>query len=183
MAQVSEVESTLHQWVNTFAQLLLGEDGWRFRSFAQAVRELGTVQRPSPWPGDREQWAPGRCFAAATDYAEATGATYVEGFVLVPGLMAWPVFEHAWCLRDGAVADPSLPDGYAALCLGIPLSTDYRRSEQDRRGTHAVLTTDPQDPWSLVNEDALRDGPPAAAVLSWVGVPSSGLAGESATER
>ncbi|MEV7181025.1 hypothetical protein [Kitasatospora sp. NPDC093679] len=166
MAQEPDVEGTLLRWVDTFAQLQVGEEGWRFGSFAQAVRELGVLQPPAPWPGDREQWAPGRCFAAATDYAEATGATYVEGFVLVPGLTQWPVFEHAWCLRNGEVADPSLPDGYAALYLGIPLAAEYRRSEQSRRGTHAVLTTDTENPWSLVNEDALRDGLPASAVLA-----------------
>ncbi|MEV8097758.1 hypothetical protein [Kitasatospora sp. NPDC085879] len=107
---------------------------------------------------------PGRCFAAATDYAQTTGATYVEGFVLVPGPAQWPVCAHAWCLRDGAVADPSLPDGHAAR-YGIPLAADYGRREQARRGTHAVLT-DPDEPWAVVNEEALRDGLPAEAVLS-----------------
>ncbi|WP_431676023.1 hypothetical protein [Kitasatospora sp. KL5] len=160
--------------VDTFAQLKVGEEGWRFRSFAQAVRELGTVQPPALWPGDREQWAPGRCFAAAIDYAEATGATYVEGFVLVPGLAAWLVFDHAWYLRDGAVADPSFPDGHAALYLGIPLAADYRRSEQARRGARAVLTTDPQNSWSLMNEDALRDGLPPAAFLPRATAPRLG---------
>nr|BFD96365.1 hypothetical protein KitaXyl93_77250 [Kitasatospora sp. Xyl93] len=53
--------------------------------------------------------APGRCFAVAPDYAETGGATYTEGFALVPGLAAWPVFEYAWCLRDGAVADLRSP--------------------------------------------------------------------------
>ncbi|GAA4980817.1 hypothetical protein [Kitasatospora paranensis] len=165
MAQESDAEGTMLRWVDILAQLQAGVEGWRYRSFAQAVRELGIMLPPAPWPGDREHWAPGRCFAAATDYAEATDATYVEGFVLVPGLTAWPVFEHAWCLRDGAVANPSLPDGSAALYFGIPLAADYRRSEQARRGTHAVLTTDPQNPWPLVNEDALRHGLPATAVL------------------
>ncbi|MFB7379804.1 hypothetical protein [Kitasatospora purpeofusca] len=169
-----EAEATLRQWVDAYAKLRVGEAGWRFRSFAQAVRELGTVQQPAPWPGDRRQWAPGRCFAAATDYAESTGAVYVEGFVLVPDLAQWPVFEHAWCLREGAVADPSLPDGSAVLYFGIPLADGYRRAEQARRGTHAVLTTDPQQPWSLMNDEALRRGLPEAAVLSGFGVPWGG---------
>ncbi|MEV0193123.1 hypothetical protein AB0I39_31905 [Kitasatospora purpeofusca] len=174
MEYEAKAEATLRQWVDAYAKLRVGEDGWRFRSFAQAVRELGTLMAPAPWPRDREQWAPGRCFAAATDYAESTDAVYVEGFVLVPGLTQWPVFEHAWCLREGAVADPSLPDGTAVLYFGIALAHEYRRAEQARRGTHAVLTTDPQRPWSLVNDDALRQGLPEAAVLSGTGVPRHG---------
>lgn len=159
----------LREFVGTFAGLRLGDDTWRFRSVAQMVLEIGTLWPPSPWPGDRPQWQPGRCFDAATAYADATQAAYVEGFVLVPGLTEWPVFEHAWCLRDGEVADPSLPDGHAALYLGIALAPVFRAAEQARRGTSAVLMADPADFRIGDNEQVLQWGLPEGAAAGQAG--------------
>lgn len=59
MGYEAEAEAALRQWVDAYAKLRVGEAGWRFRSFAQAVRELGTVQRPAPWPGARGPGAVG----------------------------------------------------------------------------------------------------------------------------
>ncbi|MFB8290670.1 hypothetical protein [Kitasatospora purpeofusca] len=170
----SDDAARLREFVGTFAGLRLGNDTWCFRSVAQMVLEIGMVWMPSPWPGDRPQWRPGRCFDAATEYADATQAIYVEGFVLVPGLTAWPVFEHAWCLRDGKVADPSLPDGHAALYLGIALAPAFRAAEQARRATCAVLLPDPSDFRVGDNEQVLRWGLPEGAVSVWAGHPGAG---------
>ncbi|MFD3798405.1 hypothetical protein [Streptomyces californicus] len=49
--------------------------------------------------------------------------------------------EHAWCLTgDGHVADPALPDGYAALYRGLPPAEAFRAEHHHMRDDDAVLT-------------------------------------------
>ncbi|MFJ4679182.1 hypothetical protein [Kitasatospora sp. NPDC088783] len=158
-------EQELLRRVAVFAGLHVGPEGWRYRSFAAAILDLGILFPAAPWPGRRPQRAPGRCFDAATEYAEATGAIYVEGFAYAPALHQWPVFEHAWCLEpDGAVADPSLPDGHATHYLGIPNTHAFRRAEQTRRQCAPLLADAPHDFRTPPNEQLLEHGLPTEAI-------------------
>ncbi|MFJ1936858.1 tyrosine-type recombinase/integrase [Kitasatospora sp. NPDC088160] len=64
---------------------------------------------------------------------------------------------NAWCLTtQGTVADATLPDGQAHLYLGLPLSQSFRRNEQARRSTSAVITHDPRNLLAGVNDQAER---------------------------
>ncbi|MFK0154170.1 hypothetical protein ACIQVK_19115 [Streptomyces sp. NPDC090493] len=115
---------------------------WVYPTFSDVVLAHGRLYAPAPWPGGSQR--PGQCFAAAHALADREGWTYCEGFVLVPS-SAGPVphgaAEHAWCLTDdGQVADPALPDGYAALYWGLPLTEEFRAAHRRVRGDDAVLT-------------------------------------------
>ncbi|MFJ5071624.1 hypothetical protein ACIQC7_34930 [Kitasatospora sp. NPDC088556] len=178
-------EQKLRQWVDTYARLHSGNDTWRYRSFAALVAEFGVIYHPSPWPGDRPRGRPGRCFEEASRYADATGATYVEGFVLVSDApLMFPVFEHAWCLTaQGAVADTTIPDGGALLYLGVPLHAAFRRAAQARRRTWAALTYDPDNLQADVNDVVLKAGlPPGALALPNTPAPPLGEPGPLAQE-
>ncbi|WP_030237983.1 hypothetical protein [Streptomyces sp. NRRL S-350] len=163
-----EAEQKLRHWVDTYAQLHSGDESWRFRSFAALVAAFGVLYHPAPWPADQPRGRLGRCFEEASKYADATGATYVEGFVLVPDApLMFPVFEHAWCLTpQGTVADTTIPDGGAVLYLGLPLHAAFRRTAQARRRTWAVLTYDTDNLLAGVNDVVLKAGlPPGALAL------------------
>ncbi|MEU9413713.1 hypothetical protein AB0E08_49655 [Streptomyces sp. NPDC048281] len=132
------------------------------------MADHGVFHEPAPWThGGRHQ--PGRCFKNASEWAEQAGFTYVEGFVLVPSAAPFSCFEHAWCLTDDGVADPSLPDGAAIGYAGIPLTHAFRREQQALRGTDAVLASDPKNPLAGVNEAVLRTGLPPHAVAERCG--------------
>jgi hypothetical protein len=149
------VEADLHR------ALFPRRTDWRHPTFADLVLELGTEFQPVDWPGSRRQGPPGRCFANATEYAEATGAIYVEGYVLTRNIPHG--FEHAWCATQaGAAIDPSIPDGGALAYLGVAVAPDYQRAQQVRRGTTAVFTCD--GIFCEYNEVALSRGVPADAV-------------------
>lgn len=136
---------------------------WRYPSFADLVLAHGRPYAPAPW-GRPDPQQPGRGFAAAHRWADQEGWTYCEGYALVPSAMAFPAFEHAWCLTPGGViADPALPDGYATLYWGLPLHEDYRRAHRrGENGEDAVLTFG-NNPF-LGPGTVLRDGLPADAL-------------------
>lgn len=154
--------SPLEQALSLQRALRLGADGWAFPSVADLLAKHGVRFRPSPWPGGEHPGRVGECFAAAHEWADRMGWTYVEGLVHVPAAALWPVFDHAWCLtEDGSVADPALPDGLAAGYVGVPYSEAFRREQSGRRGD-ALIT------FGRValgaNTSVLRDGLPAGAV-------------------
>ncbi|MFI2790593.1 hypothetical protein [Kitasatospora sp. NPDC018614] len=141
---------------------------WAYPTFADLVLAHGRLYAPTPWPGGPQR--PGQCFAAAHALADREGWTYCEGFALVPS-SAGPVphgaAEHAWCLTDdGRVADPALPDGYAALYWGLPLTEEFRAEHRQARGDDAVLTygTDPFR--AQLNEVLRTELPPTALAPS-----------------
>lgn len=115
---------------------------WAYPTFADLVLAHGRLYAPGPWPGGPQR--PGQCFAAAHALADREGWTYCEGFALVPssdGHVPHGTAEHAWCLTaDGRVADPALPDGFADLYWGLPLSETFRAEHRQVRGDDAVLT-------------------------------------------
>ncbi|MEU6299271.1 hypothetical protein [Streptomyces erythrochromogenes] len=142
----------------------MGDASWPFRSLADLVMNHGRFYQPAPWPMNDPQ-QPGLCFKAASEWADRTGWTYVEGFVLAPSVAPFTVFEHAWCLTgEGHVADPALPDGMAHGYLGIPLTAAFRHAQQHHRGTDAVFTSDPSNPAAGVNREILRTGLPHDAI-------------------
>ncbi|MFD7972970.1 hypothetical protein [Streptomyces clavifer] len=161
---LARARQELTEWVDKYRQLRIGDSSWVHRSFADLVAEHGSFFPPARWPlNDPQQ--PGHCFKAAREYAERTGWAYVEGFALVPSLVPFSAFEHAWCLTDeGLVADPALPDGLAAGYYGVPLSDDFRREQQHLRKTDAVFTSDPSNPLAGYNDLVLRTGLPHHAL-------------------
>ncbi|MGI5372680.1 hypothetical protein ACQEV2_00065 [Streptomyces sp. CA-251387] len=125
---------------------------------------MGSYRPPSPWThGGQSQ--PGRCFAAASEWAERAGWAYAEGYALVRAAAPFTCFEHVWCLTDeGLVADPALPDGAAAGYFGIALSHRFRRQQQLARGTDAVFVSDPKNILVGINEQLLRSVLPDQAL-------------------
>ncbi|MFD8609583.1 hypothetical protein [Streptomyces sp. NPDC059631] len=131
-------------------------------TFAELVLAHGRLYA---WPGGPQR--PGQYFAAAHALADREGWTYCEGYVLVPS-SAGPVphgaAEHAWCLTgEGQVADPALPDGYAALYWGLPLAETFRAEHRQARGDDAVLTFG-ADPFRTQLNEVLRTELPATAL-------------------
>ncbi|MFD4605968.1 hypothetical protein ACFWPQ_49190 [Streptomyces sp. NPDC058464] len=160
-----EAEQELHRWLELYRQLRLGDSSWAHQSFADLVAACGSFQRPTSWTyGGIQQ--PGECFKTATAWAENAGWTYVEGFALVPSAAPFTCIEHAWCLTDDGVADPSLPDGTATGYVGIPLTHTFRREQQALRGTDAVFVSDPKNVLAGINQDLLRSGLPPHALAS-----------------
>ncbi len=135
--------------------------GWAHPTFADLVLTHGRIYPPSPWGGG-EQF-PRRCYEAAHRLADERGWTYCEGYALVPSCAPFIGIEHAWCLDDqGRVADPALPDGYATIYWGLPLTTAFRQGEG--RGHNAVLTIGPdvfQGPGRV-----LREGLPPGSLVA-----------------
>lgn len=159
-----EAEQDIRRWITLYQQITLGDDSWAYRSFAELVAKYGTFQQPAPWRYEGKQ-QPGRCFKAASEWAENTGWTYVEGYALAPSVTFFSCFEHAWCLTDGGVvADPALPDGLVTGYFGIPLSHEFRRAQQSIRGTDAVFVSDPKNPLAGINCELLISGLPSLAV-------------------
>ncbi|WP_240152152.1 DUF6283 family protein [Streptomyces mobaraensis] len=140
--------------------------GWRYPTFADLVLAHGRLYAPAPWPGGPQR--PGQCFAAAHALADREGWTYCEGFALLPssaGPVPYGAVEHAWCLTDeGRVADPALPDGYAALYWGLPLAEAFRAEHRRARGDNAVLTYG-TDPFRTQLNEVLRTELPATALV------------------
>ncbi|MFF2228927.1 hypothetical protein ACFVV7_37040 [Streptomyces globisporus] len=142
---------------------------WAYPTFADLVLAHGRLYAPAPWPGGIQR--PGECFAAAHALADRTGWTYCEGFALIPssaGPVPHGVGEHAWCLTtDGQVADPALPDGYAALYWGLPLAEDFRAEHRQVRGDDAVLTYG-RDPLRTQLNEVLAAELPSSALATAV---------------
>ncbi|MFD5015349.1 hypothetical protein [Streptomyces chartreusis] len=174
-----ETEQELRRWIELCRQLKVGDASWAHPSFADLVAACGFYQPPAAWThGGTQQ--PGRCFQTASEWAERAGWTYVEGSAFVPSAAPFSCIEHAWCLNDGDVADPSLPDGIATGYIGIPLSHTFRRQQQAIRGTDAVFVSDPRNPLTGINTDVLRTGLPTHAVAVHpqrpdIAQPSSGV--------
>ena len=159
MSDTATADERLRQLTSQYAQLFRvpPRDKWRYSSLADLVLDLnlGRPYTPAPLPGAVAAVAPGRCFAAATQLADTAGYTYVEGLALT--LDGMP-FDHAWCADgDDIIAiDPSIPSGFVVAYLGVGIADNYRRAEQTRRGTHAVITTDTGG--FTDNTEALRHG-------------------------
>ncbi|WP_413754763.1 hypothetical protein [Streptomyces sp. MMBL 11-3] len=159
----TKTEQELRRWLTLYQQLGPGDGTWAHPSFAHLVSAHGVYREPAPWTHGGVQ-QPGRCFETASQWAERTGWTYVEGFALLPAAAPFACFEHAWCMAGNTVADPSLPDGTAIGYIGIPITHAFRREQQARRGTDAVFVSDPKNPLAGINEDVLRAGLPPHAL-------------------
>jgi hypothetical protein len=135
--------------------------GWAYPNFAALVLAHGRVFVPAPLPAMIDRRRPGHCFRSASDVADRSALTYVEGLALFSGHPF--AADHAWCVdAEGSTVDPSPPDGPALAYLGLPLVDEFRRGEQRRRVTHAVITV---DTGGLVdNTLVLRDGLPPDAL-------------------
>lgn len=168
----SETKRELRRWIELYRQLKVGDAAWAYPSFADLVAAYGFYQPPAAWTHNGTQ-QPGRCFKTASEWAERTGQTYVEGFTLVPSAAPFTCIEHAWCLNDEGGADPSLPDRTAIGYIGIPVSHTFRRQQQAIRGTDAVFVSDPKQPLAGINENVLRSGLPAHAVARHVPEPDT----------
>ncbi|MGW3291054.1 hypothetical protein ACWDR3_41115 [Streptomyces sp. NPDC001002] len=159
----AEGAQELRRWLELYGNMRVGDPSWVYRSFAELVADCGFYQQPAPWT-QRSVQKPGQCFKAAREWAERPGWTYVEGYVLVPSAAPFSCFEHAWCLTDHGVADPSLPDGVAAGYIGIPLTDAFCRQQRAARATDAVFVSDPASPLAGINESILRTGLPSDAM-------------------
>ncbi|MFD4576754.1 hypothetical protein ACFWNK_30860 [Streptomyces sp. NPDC058417] len=161
-AAALRAQSELRDSLQLFRQLAL-DTTWRYPTFADLVIEHGRWYAPAPWPS-AHPWnhTPGRCFEAAHTWADREGWTYVEGYALVPGTWPTAAIEHAWCLTDhGDIADPALPDGFATIYLGVPLSHAFRTARPD--GHDAVLTVG-SNIMLGANTEVLRTGLPPHAL-------------------
>lgn len=155
----------LSDTVAAYRALRSGDDSWVYPSVADLVAEHGVFYAPSPWLAGKHPARTGYCFAAAQEWAEQEGWTYVEGYVLSPSAMPFIVFDHAWCLTPaGQVADPALPNGLATHYFGVPYTDAFRREQTDRRGD--ALITFGHKPFLGVNSRVLRDGLPPGATLT-----------------
>ncbi|MET9109589.1 hypothetical protein [Streptomyces zhihengii] len=161
-------------WLARDAEMLrtlaLGDDTWTYQNPADLVLTHGTFWTPSPWPRAQHPERHGECFAAAHEWADREGWTYVEGLVLLPDVPpGMPhVFDHAWCLTaDETIADPAIPDGWAAGYLGVPYTRAFRHALQERAGT-ALVTAGPftRLPLTGYNTEILRHGLPPGALPS-----------------
>lgn len=157
---------TLQTWIDRYRQVPLGDETWAYASFADLVARHGQSYEPAPWLMDEPQ-KPGQCFAASRRRAEEAGWTYVEGFVLVPSVVPFICFEHAWCLTpEGLVVDPAVADGLATAYVGVPLTDRFCSEQRELRQTDAVLAFDPLSPLAGANTLILRDGLPPYALAS-----------------
>jgi hypothetical protein len=158
---MSTLERQLLEGVERERQLEIGKEGWAYRSVAELVLDHGRFFAPARWPLDEHPGREGDCFAAAHEWADRTGWTYVEGSVLAPDSL-FSVSDHAWCLTpEGEVADPALPDGIAAAYLGVPYTDAFRRSFPERHGD--ALVTFARNLLLGCNLTVLREGLPADA--------------------
>jgi hypothetical protein len=137
--------------------------GFSHRSFLELVLARGRVFRKAPRPETFPRAAPGRCFHAASKAADTTGLTYVEGLALFRS-ERYP-FEHAWVADEkGNALDPSIPDIVPVAYIGLAFDTAFRREQQARRGTHAVIAVDTDG--FLDNAELLRTDLPEGALLA-----------------
>ncbi|MEU2042753.1 hypothetical protein [Nocardia niwae] len=166
----AQIEAMLTAWIEAYQQLRIGDSSWSYRSFGDLLAAHGQFFFPDRWPSATPHPRRARqCFHAANEWADRNGWTYVEGLVYVPAAAPHEIVDdHAWCLTaDGSVADPALPDGAAAGYIGIPITAEFRHNQRRARGTDAVFTADPANPFAgHVNEAILRHGLPADAVAA-----------------
>ncbi|MFD7835654.1 hypothetical protein [Streptomyces sp. NPDC059761] len=167
MTAPDDPQAELALWLDRFKQLRLGDETWAYHTFADLIDRHGAFYPPAPWPAGQHPQRTNQCFAAAHEWADRMGWTYVEGLALVPGSM-FPVFGHAWCLTpSGTVADPAIPDGWAAGYLGVPFSTRFRHTLRETRPGTALVTAGPLElgrPYYGPNTTILREGLPPGAL-------------------
>jgi hypothetical protein len=87
------------------------------------------------WDGERGQEK--MCYRNAYHLATSDPrVTYVEGYVHI-GIL--PI-EHAWCVRDGNVIDPTLTAENGEAYFGVPFNTTYLRTTALKTGYYGVIS-------------------------------------------
>ncbi|MET9615413.1 hypothetical protein [Kitasatospora indigofera] len=96
---------------------------WAFGSAYHFVLEHGRLFAPRDLPYGIDHGDEGFCYTNASDVAlRHRGLLYVEGFATVDVGGGLPI-AHGWCVNpDGAVADPTWPDGTGLAFFGVPIA-------------------------------------------------------------
>jgi len=122
------------------------------------VLRNGKDMEPMPRIGKR--MTPKECFSNATHYLQRNPGTYVEGYVLRPGLI--PI-HHAWVEIDGKAMDPTLEDAEECSYVGVPFETKVLHGELVKNGVYGLLDT------GMINLDLIfRLDPELKAIMEGV---------------
>ncbi len=91
----------------------------------------------SPYPGKRMK--PKMCYMNSTFLMEQKGMKYYEGLCLNVINPILP-FQHAWCVKDGVVYDPTLaePEKYGYLGIHVPDRDVHRITSET--GYYGILS-------------------------------------------
>jgi hypothetical protein len=94
---------------------------------------VGYLPGPDTFAGPRQEQH--NCFGNALHTAIDHDLTYVEGKVFIYGCP----LDHAWCLYNGNVVDPTAEGKGINGYFGVPLKTEYVKRAVLTNGVYGVL--------------------------------------------
>lgn len=95
-------------------------NGFFYNNYYDFIRKEGVYMRGSPLPDHVERGEPRQCYMNAFWLALENGFDYYEGLasLIIPT-------EHAWCVHEGKVVDPTWPESERAGYYGVHFPIDY----------------------------------------------------------